>query len=199
MVLELILLSGSRSTWLSVVVFWTILLGLQYKELNLKIWIPTLVVLSVVIFLIVYHTPTIHQRVVSMLQGNSSGRDLLWGYFIAKIPDNFFWGHGLASPYYLGFNEGKFLYPHNLTIEILYSFGFIGFVGALWIAWRILRAIYTGNQALKPYLLASFITLFGVQQQLETSILIHKVAGPMLFFYLGLLQFFLSKKRSNLF
>lgn len=192
-VFGIILFSGSRSIWLSTIVFFLLLFALKFRELNLKRLIPILVFIIIVIVIIIYHTPVLFARIEMMLQGNSSGRDLIWQYFIEKIPDQLLFGHGLTSPHYM--LGGEFLYPHNLTIEILYSFGLIGLLSILWVTWKILVELYkssTGN--LKPYLLGSFIAIFGIQQQLETSILLHKVAGPLLFLYFSLLNHLIAQK-----
>jgi len=53
-----------------------------------------------------------------------SGRFQIWSEFLEGASSYFWTGNGLSSPYYL--NWGKVWYPHNLTIEIFYSFGLIG-------------------------------------------------------------------------
>lgn len=197
-ILGMILLSGSRSIWLATIGFSIIILYYKRQELSWKIWGPLIGIGVGGVLGISYFIPSVWARVLMILQGNSSGRGSIWLYFLEKIPENWFFGHGLTSPHYIESLKCSFLYPHNLTIEIVYSFGVVGFgLVVFWFYKTLLAFRNVSDTHIRPYLIASFLALFLLQQQFETSIFIHKVAGPFLFLYLGVVYFLILNSKQK--
>jgi len=197
-ILGMILLSGSRSVWLSTIGFSMIILYYKRQELSWKVWGPLIGVSVSGVLCISYFILSVWARVLMIFQGNSSGRGSIWLYFLGKIPENWLFGHGLTSPHYIPSLKSSFLYPHNLTIEIVYSFGIVGFgVVVFWFYKMFLAFRNVSDTYIRFYVVASFLALFLLQQQFETSIFIHKVAGSFLFLYLGIVYFLISNSKQK--
>lgn len=125
-----------------------------------------------------------------------SGRFQIWSEFLEGASSYFWTGNGLSSPYYL--NWGKVWYPHNLTIEIFYSFGLIGIFIVLYLLLIFLKKLKNMSLENKIIVLPSFITLFMFYLQFGPSLFIHSVVAPFIFVYLGVLSYFLEVSNNSL-
>jgi len=139
------------------------------------------------------------QKVVSYFNLSSnnidSGRFQIWSEFLDGASSYFWTGNGLSSPYYL--NWGKVWYPHNLTIEIFYSFGIIGLLIVIFLLFIFFRKLEKTTIKNKAFVLPSFITLFGFYLQLGPSAFIHNVVAPFIFVFLGIVAFLMSKNPTS--
>ncbi|WP_348734669.1 O-antigen ligase family protein [Rheinheimera texasensis] len=76
------------------------------------------------------------------LRTGSSGRTELWLYTLNRIPDQFWLGHGPMS---FAWADGKPLsntHPHNASLQILYEYGFLGFVTLLcWVCYSLVATL----------------------------------------------------------
>jgi len=172
-----IFLTLSRQIWISMFVFYFILFISYYKIINYKYFmIAILFILSIITMFI--WIPSLHHRLIDLETLYSSGRFSLWLSIIEQIKQSPILGYSLHSPILL---EGHipYLYSHNLTLDILYYFGIFGFIFFISFILYMFRVLYScKNKILKPYLVALFISLIFVQQQLGASMLIHKFVGP---------------------
>jgi O-antigen ligase len=76
------------------------------------------------------------------LRTGSSGRTELWLYTLNRIPEHFWLGHGPMS---FAWGDGKPLpnaHPHNASLQILYEYGFLGFLPLLcWVCCMLSTAL----------------------------------------------------------
>ncbi len=191
----LILLTFCRQIWLSMIIIVVIVGLFKYHNFSLKYFL--LAVISIVIIaLILFNIPELHHRLVALGEMQSSGRIEYWKLLIPHISETPIFGHSLQSPINnIALDGIYFDYVHNLTIEILYSLGMVGFFLYMVFIYYFLKIlIKCKKKILKPYFLATFIALIFIQQQLGGSMLIHKFIGPSIMIFLALVTSYCSSE-----
>lgn len=100
-----------------------------------------------------------NSRMLSTLEGNSSGRDAIWSNFISfyfnqSNPLRMIFGNGaLGNLHYLGVSA------HNDWLDILVEMGIIGFV-VYFLFWRTLYQTYKGSRVSCPDEISMAILMF---------------------------------------
>ncbi|SFV69524.1 Oligosaccharide repeat unit polymerase Wzy [hydrothermal vent metagenome] len=197
-----IILTLSRQIWITAILFFFVLIFYKHHMISMRFWMMGLVGIIAIVFLFLY-IPELHERVILLQNGYSSGRMELWKILISHIPEAPLLGHGFHSPLNITGTKIEYDYAHNLTIGILFNLGIFGFLFYLiFIGYFLKLLVQCQNIQIKPYLIALFIALFMVQQQLGGSMLIHKFIGPSMMIFLAWVtsysstETFIKKKRN---
>lgn len=184
----LILLTLCRQMWLASLLFFFIIVFYRFESLKrfsrkkLFVWGA---LFSVFIWFL-WSLPEVQQRVLQLESGYASGRLELWKDLLNHASESLFFGHGFQSPLSIGGEKTIYIYAHNLTLDFLYDFGIAGMLlYALFVIYFLGMLLRCQDQQRKPYLLAMFVTLFFVQQQLGGSMLIHKFIGSSILIFLA--------------
>jgi len=188
----LILLTLSRQIWLSMILFLIILLIFNYRYFSFKSILYTLGI-STIGMIVLSTIPELQDRFCDLQQLESSGRTEFWQLLLSHLKDAPLLGHSFQSPINIEGAKQHFVYAHNLTVDILYAFGLTGFIlYIIFIAYFLKILFKCNNKKLKPYLLATFIPIIFIQQQLGGSMLVHKFIGPSIMILLALIVTYCS-------
>jgi len=193
-------LTLSRQIWLATALFLFIVILYKHRMISFKFWAIGLIT-AVIVGFIVLQIPEACERLTQLEHGYSSGRIELWKLLLSSVQEAPMFGHGFQSPLNTSRTIIEYNYAHNLTVGILFNLGVFGFIFYIIFIGYFLRLL-TGckNMQAKPYLLALFLALFLVQQQLGGSMLVHKFIGPSIMIFLALVtsycsaETFLNKK-----
>lgn len=188
--LHMLYLSTSRQMWLTLTAFSFLLI--IFKVVKIKpLWLLLAFILGASIFYIGISTLDLEANQAAI--NYSSGRLAIWQTICNFIAQSPFIGHSLYMPIQVQISiVDEVDFAHNLVLDTLFYYGIAGLIFLLAFLYFTLKRISLNTDSkLQPYLLASFISLFFVQQQLGPSILIHKVYGPFLMVYLAIV-FYLS-------
>jgi len=186
----LIVLTLSRQIWLASALFFLVIFIYRFKQLKVLQWNKVIIwgLLLFVLAWLFWHIPEVHQRIILMEQGYSSGRLELWKLLLSHISESPIWGHGFQSPLNVSGAEKEYDYAHNLTIGILFNLGILGIIlYMIFIIYFLSILLKCKNKQYQPYFVALFIALIFVQQQLGGSMLIHKFIGPAIMLFLAMI------------
>jgi len=185
----LIVLTLSRQIWLASVLFFLLVFFYRFKYIVTLEWKKVIVwgVLLSVFAWLLWSLPEVHQRIILMEQGYSSGRLDLWKVLLSHVSESPIWGHGLRSPLNISGTEKVYDYAHNLSIGILFNLGILGILlYIVFIVYFLSILLKCKNKQYQPYFIGMFIALIFVQQQLGGSMLIHKFIGPSIMIFLAI-------------
>ena len=202
----LMLLTLCRQMWLASLLFFVIITLYRFKSLKRLSWKKLFVwgVLFSVFIWFLWSFPEVQQRLLSLESGYSSGRVELWREMLNHVSESLFFGHGFQSPLSIGGEKTIYIYAHNLTLDFLYDFGIAGILlYGLFVIYFLSMLFRCQDRQRKPYLLAMFVALLFVQQQLGGSMLIHKFIGPSILMFLAVVTYCCGsvavvKRRENL-
>ena len=186
----LIVLTLSRQIWLASALFFLVIYIYRFKQLKVLQWNKVIIwgLLLFVLAWLFWHIPEVHQRIILMEQGYSSGRLELWKLLLSHISESPIWGHGFQSPLNVSGAEKEYDYAHNLTIGILFNLGILGIIlYMIFIIYFLSILLKCKNKQYQPYFVAMFIALIFIQQQLGGSMLIHKFIGPAIMLFLAMI------------
>jgi hypothetical protein len=193
-----ILLTQCRQIWISTILFYVILIWLNRKNIKYHEWLLIIIAVISLYFTIILNSQMLH-RMDALLSGSSSGRIEHWKIALNIISDSLIVGNSLQSPLgFLSVSSKPFVYNHNIIIDLLVAFGLIGiFFFVLFIKYFITIILKIEDTKIKYILFSSFLPIFFVQQQLGSSMLIHKLVGPFIMIYLAIIYYLYDKNDKN--
>lgn len=167
-----LLLTYSRAAWLGILVALFIYFVYKLKDSDIKTILVLILLLSI-IFIVISNIDVLNHRFKSILNGDSSGRvNAIWLPAINLIKEKFIFGYGLGLEAIKNYNLiiyklGGF---HNVTIEIFFHIGFLGFLSFLFLLLQIMKEIYKEKNLMYGLILAFIM----IDSQFDQSIFLGK-------------------------
>lgn len=140
----------------------------KFKKLIVIFSSAVIVMFILYYFVLPYFQIDILERFESISDDNGSGRTNIWGYvvnqfnnssFVDKLFGNGY--HSVGANLQLPNNEGRQILAHNDFVEVLYDYGYVGFV-VLCLLFLMLIATWTKLYKQKSYMLPSYTTFLVV-------------------------------------
>ena len=125
---------------------------------------------------------TIFDRLANIEEDGGSGRDEVWkhtwGMIVHSGPLSLLFGHGFNSVYSDSVLE---LSAHNDFLEIIYDYGFVGFIIYISLYVKLFK-YYKKMNIYMPEIAGPFAA--SIAMALSISMMAHLVINPMLFMFL---------------
>ena len=155
--------SFCRSSWVASFSATAIFCLLNYKQFRLK-HLGFLALFLGFLLILYFSFDSFQTRFAQLLEGNSSGRTMIWQHTIVLIEKSLFVGYGMDSWKNLG-DEFLLQYPdsHNMILEILIKTGVIGLIACFFTIGVVLIKIFKT----KNYILLPIATYFLVITQFD--------------------------------
>jgi hypothetical protein len=189
----LMVLTLSRQIWIASLLFFVVIFWYRFKATPWWFWFVGVGAVTLLVWLL-WQIPEVHQRIMLIEHGYSSGRIDLWRHMLAQVTDSLLLGHSFRSPLIISGVNIHYVFAHNIEIGILYNLGVSGLAFYfVFLIYFLKILIKCKNEQYKPYFLALFLAIFMVQQQLGGSMLIHKFIGPAVFIFLAYVTAYCSE------
>jgi O-antigen ligase len=151
----LMLLSVSRSSWVSSFFAIAVLFLINYRKFKSQHIVSVLIIFSFIV-LIYFSFDSIQHRFSSLLQGDSSGRFEIWAHTINLIEQKIYFGHGIDT--WMNLSDSflkQYPDPHNMVLEILLCTGILGLIAVVTGIFAVLVEIYK-QQNYKLFAIATY-------------------------------------------
>jgi O-antigen ligase len=176
-----LLFSYSRASWLFVFVFALSCMVVFFKRIQKRD--VSLFLFIVLLFAAAFlFSPSLGDRFVSMLEGESSNRFEIWQTTLTLINEKLFLGHGVRN---FDYELTGAYFPHNFILDILYSAGILGFCVSAAILILTCKEIVKTNLLYLPL----FFSIFAAMQ------FDHDITSRRVLSMLMLFAFFIFSKR----
>lgn len=192
LIMFIVVKTGSRNPLASYFLYVGLLILLSVKTNKIRALYSGVSISVLTLFFVALRWQDVVRYFNLFSENIDSDRFQIWSEFLEGASSCFWTGNGLSSPYFL--NWGKVWYPHNLTIEIFYSFGIIGIIVTLYLLLIFLKKLKNISLENRIIILPSFIALFMFYLQFGPSPFIHGVVAPFIFVYLGIVSFLVDKE-----
>ena len=151
----LMLLSVSRSSWVSSIAACAVLFIINYKKFRWQ-HIIYMMIFAAFIISIYFSFNSIQQRFSQLVQGDGSGRIEIWTHTIALITEKIYFGYGLDT--WMNLSDSflkQYPDPHNMMLEILLCTGILGLIAVFIGIYAVLFEIYK-QQNYKLFAVATY-------------------------------------------
>lgn len=138
----LMLLSVSRSSWVSSIAACLVLFVIHYKKFRWQ-HIVYMLIFAAFIISIYFSFNSIQQRFSQLVQGDGSGRIEIWTHTIALITEKIYFGYGIDT--WMNLSDSflkQYPDPHNMVLEILLCTGILGLMAVFIGIYAVLFEIY---------------------------------------------------------
>lgn len=175
--LAYIVMTGSRGPQLAVIAtFASACLIIRNQRTNISI---ALAVITAACTLFLFHEPLFSS---ASTDSTLSGRLVIWEQVFPLISNKFLLGHGYDASMAALFKGTHFSYTHNYFIQVLYNYGFIGFLlfSSMTITTLIAIKHHWSNTLAKPSL---FLMIYGLTCMLTEvhRLIIHPYQNWLIF------------------
>ena len=151
----LMLLSVSRSSWVSSIAACLVLFVIHYKKFRWQ-HIVYMLIFAAFIISIYFSFNSIQQRFSQLVQGDGSGRIEIWTHTIALITEKIYFGYGIDT--WMNLSDSflkQYPDPHNMVLEILLCTGILGLIAVFIGIYAVLFEIYK-QQNYKLFAVATY-------------------------------------------
>ena len=151
----LMLLSVSRSSWVSSIAACLVLFVIHYKKFRWQ-HIVYMLIFAAFIISIYFSFNSIQQRFSQLVQGDGSGRIEIWTHTIALITQKIYFGYGIDT--WMNLSDSflkQYPDPHNMMLEILLCTGILGLIAVFIGIYAVLFEIYK-QQNYKLFAIATY-------------------------------------------
>lgn len=151
----LMLLSVSRSSWVSSIAACAVLFIINYKKFRWQ-HIIYMMIFAAFIISIYFSFNSIQQRFSQLVQGDGSGRIEIWTHTIALITEKIYFGYGIDT--WMNLSDSflkQYPDPHNMMLEILLCTGILGLIAVFIGIYAVLFEIYK-QQNYKLFAIATY-------------------------------------------